>query len=117
MKATIVLVVLFTMFSVIWLGAHNPRIENQQSTENAAVKYLRADASLRQSYALPPDAAEKLQKAVESPLDAEDERLVAAADEALVELRHGAAIERCDWVMSAETARSEVQHIEERLES
>jgi hypothetical protein len=102
MKATIVLVVLFTMFSVIWLGAHNPRIENQQSTENAAVKYLRADASLRQSYALPPDAAEKLQKAVESPLDAEDERLVAAADEALVELRHGAAIERCDWVMSAE---------------
>jgi hypothetical protein len=66
------------------------------------VKYLRADASLRQAYALPPDAAEKLQKAVESPLNADDERLVAAADEALVEFRHGATIERCDWLMSAE---------------
>jgi hypothetical protein len=102
MKAAIVLVVLFMMVSSIWLGAQDPPAENQQHTENAAVKYLRADASLRQSYALPPDAAEKLQKAVESPLDAEDERLVAAADEALAELRHGAAIERCDWEMSTE---------------
>jgi hypothetical protein len=99
MKAAIVLVVLFMMVSAIWLGAQTLPVGNQQHTENALVKYLRADASLRQSYALPPDAAEKLQKAVESPLDAEDERLVAAADEALVELRHGAAIERCDWVM------------------
>jgi hypothetical protein len=96
MKAAIVLVVLFMMVSSIWLGAQNPPAENQQRTENAAVKYLRADASLRQSYALPPDASEKLQKAVESPLEAEDERLAAAADEALAELRHGAAIERCD---------------------
>ncbi len=102
MKATIVLVVLFTMFPAIWLGAHNPPIENQQNTENAAVKYLRADASLRQSYALPPDASAKLQKALESPLDVEDEKLVAAAEEALVEFRHGATINRCDWVMSAE---------------
>src|SRR5713226_5932828 len=101
MKAIKVLVVLFTMSPSIWLEAQDPPVENQQNTENAAVKYLRADASLRQSYALPPDAAEKLQKAVESTLDTEDERLVAAADEALVELRHGAAIERCDWVMSA----------------
>jgi len=44
----------------------------------------------------------KLQKALESPLDVEDEKLVAAADEALVEFHHGATIERCDWVMSAE---------------
>jgi hypothetical protein len=117
MKATTVLVVLFTMFSAIWLGAHNPRIENQQSTENAAVKYLRADASLRQSYELPPDASAKLQKALESPLDVEDEKLVAAAEEALVEFRHGATINRCDWVMSAEDGRSPIQHIAGRLES
>jgi hypothetical protein len=102
MKSAIVLVVLFMMVPSIWLGAQTPPAEDQQHTENAAVKYLRADASLRQSYALPLDAAEKLQKAVESPLDAEDERLVAAANEALVEFSHGAAIERCDWVMSAE---------------
>jgi hypothetical protein len=102
MKATIILVVLFTMYPTIRLGAQTLPVRDRQHTENAAVKYLRADTSLRQSYALPPDAAEKLQKAVESPLDAEDERLVAAAEEALVELRHGAAIERCDWVMSAE---------------
>jgi hypothetical protein len=102
MKAAIVLVVLFMMVPSISLRAQISPAGNNQQTENAAVKYLRADASLRQSYALPPDATEKLQKAVESPLDAEDERLVAAADEALVELRHGAAIERCDWLMSAE---------------
>jgi hypothetical protein len=102
MQAKIVLVMLFTIFSSIWLGAQSLPVEKQLIAENAAVKYLRADASLRQSYPLPPDAAEKLQKAVESPLDAEDERLVAAADEALVEFRHGAAIERCDWVISAE---------------
>jgi len=102
MKATIVLVVLFTMFPSIWLGAQVPPAENQPYAENAAVKYLRADVSLRQSYALPPDAAAKLQKALESPLDMEDEKLVAAADEALIEFRHGAATKRCDWVMSVE---------------
>jgi len=37
--------------------------------ENAAVKYLRADAALRQSYALAPDAAAKLEKALALPLD------------------------------------------------
>lgn len=102
MKATIILVVLFVMFPSIWLGAQIPPIGSQQDSENAAVKYLRADASLRQSYALPPDAAAKLQKALESPLDVEDEKLVAAAEDVLVEFHHGAAIKRCDWVMSAE---------------
>jgi hypothetical protein len=57
----------------------------QQKPENAAVKYLRADVSLRQTYPLAPDAAVKLERALESPLDGEDEKLVAAADEALVE--------------------------------
>jgi len=66
------------------------------------VKYLRADAALRQSYALAPDAPTKLQKALESPFDGEVEKLVAAAEDALVEFRHGAAIKRCDWSMSLE---------------
>jgi hypothetical protein len=66
------------------------------------VKYLRADAALRQSYALAPDAPTKLQKALESPLDGEVEKLVAAAEDALVEFRHGAFIQRCDWSMSLE---------------
>jgi len=70
--------------------------------QNAAVKFLRADASLRQSYPLPPDAPAKLQQALQSPLTEDDEKLVAAAEEALVEFRHGAALRRCDWVMSAE---------------
>ncbi|PYT60527.1 MAG: hypothetical protein DMG46_07445 [Acidobacteria bacterium] len=70
--------------------------------ENAAVKYLRADAALRQSYALSPDAAAKLEKALELPLDGEDEKLVAAAEDALVEFRHGAATKRCDWEVSVE---------------
>ena len=39
---------------------------------------------------------------MESPLDVEEEKLVAAADEALVEFHHGAASNRCDWVMSSE---------------
>ncbi len=102
MKTIIVLVVLFTMSPSSLLKAQNSPVENQENTKNAAVKYLRADASLRQSYALPPDAAAKLEKALESPLDADDEKLVAAADEALVEFRHGASIKRCDSVMSAE---------------
>jgi len=90
------------MFPSNRLGAQVPPVKNEQNTENAAVKYLRADASLRQSYPLPLDAAAKLQKALESSLDVEDEKLVAAADEALVEFHHGAASNRCDWVMSAE---------------
>lgn len=102
MKATVVLVVLFTLFPSIWLGAQTPPVRYRQNRENAAVKYLRADASLRQAYALPPDAVAMLQKALESPLNVEDEKLVAAADEALIEFHHGATIDRCDWVMSAE---------------
>jgi hypothetical protein len=74
----------------------------QQEVENAAVKYLRADASLRQSYLLPTDAGTKLQKALESPLEDEDERLVTAAGEALDEFQHGASSKQCDWEMSAE---------------
>lgn len=72
----------------------------EQGAQNAAVKYLRADSSLRQSYSLPPDAAANLQKALESPLNEEDEKMVASAGEALIEFQHGASSKRCDWEMS-----------------
>jgi len=102
MRTATVLAVLVAMCSPTWLGAQSPPAVNLQRAENAAVKYLRADAALRQSYALAPDAAAKLEKALASPLDEEDEKLVAAAEDALVEFHHGAAVKRCDWAMSVE---------------
>jgi hypothetical protein len=72
----------------------------ERGAENAAVKYLRADVALRQSYPLAPDAASNLEKALESPLDAEDQKLVAAADEALVEFHNGSTLKTCDWTLS-----------------
>jgi hypothetical protein len=102
MKPIIAMLVLCVLLPSFWLRAQTPSAGSHQSAENAAVKYLRADASLRQSYPLPTDAVPNLQKSVESPLDVEDEKLVAAADEALIEFHHGAASNRCDWVMSSE---------------
>ncbi len=102
MRTATALAVLVATCSPTWLGAQSPRAVSQQDMENAAVKYLRADAALRQSYALAPDAAAKLEKALALPLDGEDEKLVAAAEDALVEFHHGAAIKRCDWIMSDE---------------
>ena len=77
-------------------------VSDQHDPDNAAIKYLRADIALRQSYALPPDAVSQLQHALESPLNAEDDKLVAAADEALVEFQHGALLKTCDWAVSVE---------------
>lgn len=74
----------------------------QPNSQNAAVKYLRADVALRQSYPLPPDAASKLERAMLSSLDGDDEKLVAAADEALTEFKHGTLLQTCDWSMSSE---------------
>jgi hypothetical protein len=74
----------------------------EQRAQNGAVKYLRADASLRQSFSLPTDAAAKLQMALESTLNDEDEKLVTAGAEALVEFQHGASSNQCDWSISAE---------------
>jgi len=76
--------------------------EARSCTQNAAVKYLRADLALRQSYPLPPDAALTLEKSMEAPLDSADEKLVAAAGEALTEMLHGSALKTCDWSVSAE---------------
>ena len=103
MRTATTLAVLVATCSSTWLGAQSslPAV-NLQGTENAAVKYLRADAALRQSYALAPDAAAKLEKALASPLDEEDEKLVAAAEDALVEFHHAAASKGCDWTMSDE---------------
>ncbi len=68
--------------------------------ENAAVKYLRANVALRQAYALEPDAAPALEKALRSPLDQSDEKLSAAASEALTEFQHASALGNCDWEVS-----------------
>ena len=74
----------------------------ETSSGNAAVKYLRADAALRQSYPLSPNAAGDLEKALEAPITADEEKMVAAAEEAMVELLHGAETKHCDWMMSHE---------------
>src|SRR5215468_320626 len=68
--------------------------------DNAAVKYLRASVALRQAYALEPDAATSLEKALQSPLDKNDEKLVVAAREALTELQHASEMTTCDWELS-----------------
>lgn len=100
MRTETAVAVLVAVCSATRLGAQSPPAVSQQDMENAAVKYLRADAALRQSYALAPDAAAKLEKSLALPLDAEDEKLVAAAEDALVEFHHGAAIKRCAWIIS-----------------
>jgi len=102
MKPMNLLLVAWAVLLPSRLAAQTASAGNHQSAENAAVKYLRADASLRQSYALPADAVPMLQKSLESPLDLEDEKLITAADEALVEFHHGTASSRCDWVMSSQ---------------
>jgi len=95
MRPSIPLVALLALSCSVGSGA-------QSCTQNAAVKYLRADLALRQSYPLPPDAALTLEKALEAPLDNNDEKLVASAGEAFTELRHGSALRNCDWAVSAE---------------
>ena len=102
MKTALALSLFLATYLGTWGAGEGSATGNQQETENAAVKYLRADAALRQSYALPPDAATELLKALDSPLNGEDEKLVAAADNALVEFHHGASLKRCDWTMSVQ---------------
>src|SRR6266704_3258795 len=59
MRTETAVAVLVAVCSATRLGAQSPPAVSQQDMENAAVKYLRADAALRQSYALAPDAAAK----------------------------------------------------------
>src|SRR5215468_4162855 len=72
------------------------------AAQDAAVKYLRADIALRQSYPLAPDEGSSLERALESPLSEDDQKLVEAAEEALREFEHGADLEVCDWSISIE---------------
>lgn len=74
----------------------------QSLPQNAAVKYLRADIALRESYAFPAAPSTTLQKALDSPLDDNSEKLVAAAREALTEFQHGTELKNCDWELSAQ---------------
>jgi hypothetical protein len=80
------------------------RVYSQSSTHerNAAVDYLRADVSLRQSYPVREKEWEELEKSLTSPLDERDEKLVVAAAEALVEFDHAANSPHCDWQVSIE---------------
>ena len=43
-----------------------------------------------------------LRRRLALPLDGENEKLVAAADEALTEFAHGTVLQRCEWSVSAE---------------
>jgi len=91
-----VLVILLTIHSAS--GQSLRQLEKQ----NAAVKYLRADLSLRQSYSLPTDGWMGLEQAVTGSLTAEDEKLVSSGEEALREFENGAHIQDCDWQVSVQ---------------
>jgi hypothetical protein len=86
----------------VLLLAFQTRAFAQPKDRNAAIQYLRADVALHQAYPLPPQAWVKLEQALEEPLNAEDEKLVAAASEAFTEFQHGAKSKLCDWQMSTE---------------
>jgi hypothetical protein len=73
MKRTSVVLLIGLLSGPVGFGANG---------ENAAVKYLRADISLRHAYPVPPDGTTTLEKALQSPLSTADEQLVTAAAEA-----------------------------------
>ena len=85
-------------------GAHSPT--RQSAHQNAAVRYRRADKTLRNDYALPPDAPTVLAKALTSPLDESDQKLVKAAGMALAEFRGATALKNCDWGLTPEAGPS-----------
>src|SRR5215468_5956108 len=95
MRASIPVSVLVVL--LLFLG-----VAATSAAQNAAVKYLRADISLRQSHPLSPDGVSGLEKALESPLSEDDQKLVVAAEEALREFEHGAVLKAFDWSMSIE---------------
>lgn len=92
----------FLAVTTLALLSFPARLLAQSQDQNAAIKYLRADVSLRHAYPLPPDARSQLEQALEKPLNADDEKLLVAASDALVEFHHGANLKACDWQMSAE---------------
>jgi hypothetical protein len=76
--------------------------QSDTSGLNAAIKYLRADASLRQTCSVPQEGWSKAEEAVRRPLSNEDDQRVACAAEALIEFEHGASIPKCDWQVSVD---------------
>ncbi len=84
--------------------AHSPT--RQSPHQNAAVRYRHADKTLRNDYALPPDAPTVLAKALTSPLDDSDQKLVKAAGMALAEFRGATALKNCDWGLTPEAGPS-----------
>jgi len=100
-KSLLGLSFLLAVASSLCVLASPPKVK-RQNNENAAVKILRADVSLRQSYPLAPDAAKMLETSLDSPLNSEDRKIVAAGGGALVEFEHAAHLQHCDWEMSFE---------------
>jgi len=86
----------------VFLLTSQTRASAQPKDRNAAIQYLRADVALHQAYPLPPQPWVKLEQALEEPLNAEDEKLVTAASEALTEFQHGAKSKLCDWQINAD---------------
>lgn len=86
---------------IAYAQSAGPSGDTELSYQNAAVKYLRADASLRQSYPLAPDAPSTLAKSPSGPLTKDEEKIASAAGEALTEFHHGSTLRKCDWAMSA----------------
>jgi hypothetical protein len=79
-----------------------PNVLRESREANAALKYLRAYAAFRQAKAMPPNAASLIEKYSTASLDVPAAELVAAAEDALRELHHGAALRHCDWAVSSE---------------
>lgn len=96
---------LLPLFTPMCVPADAAQPQHSQR-QNTAVQYRRADKTLRDTRALPPDAATTLAKALTAPLDDSDQKLVKAADEALAQFRRAAEIENCDWGLSAEDGPS-----------
>jgi hypothetical protein len=94
----------FIFFVAVFTALLQAQAQTSKPTkgQNAAVKYLRADASLRQAYSLSTDSWLKIEEALEQPISADDEKLVTAASEALAEFQHAANVEACDWQLSVE---------------
>jgi hypothetical protein len=69
---------------------------------NAALRYFRAYAALQQSRPAAIDMVALLEKCQTVALDTRAQEFVNAAEEAMRELHHGAALPQCVWALSVE---------------
>lgn len=79
-----------------------PPPASRRVSANAALKYLRAYAAIQQSNGLTPDTSALIENYLTVSLDSQAAKLVAAAEDGLRELHHGAALKYCDWEISSE---------------